>query len=314
MESKTDKDTLEVVLEYHMTDDSDHSMNIQTHNLTEKYLLEAIKRIEVISGCKLSIRLMPYEEGSFKDKLSVILESSLATGLTLGLFNHFISPAPSKTETEEMINRVELITKIKAGKLNEQDISYVMAGDKSLLKACSGYYSALSKDNDVKKVDCSTSLNNNTPKTTSIERKDFVTHIISNKTITTNHEYKGTTVLITSPVLSKSSKSKWKGVFNGSQIKFDIKDKLFKKQIFNNEVQFEYGTTLNCDVVKTTITKYGNNGEIANEQSSYLIKNITSWDDGKHFQQYTKRYRKMKATESQLDLFSEQNKQPNNND
>lgn len=172
-----------------------------------------------------------------------------------------------------------------------------------MLKACGGYYSTLDKDPDIKSIDCSVSKNNELPKTTKIEKKDFATHIINNKVIRNTYVYKGTTVLITSPVLSKSSKSKWRGVFSGLTILFDIKDDLFREQVFNKEVKFEYGTTISCDVTKTTETKFGNIGEIISEKSSYTVTNITSWEDGAHLQQMTKRYKKQQDDARQLSLF-----------
>lgn len=296
-------DILEVVFEYHMWDDNVHSMDAFTHNQSEKYLLEAIHQMERILGTSITIRVRPYQEGSFIDVLEIGLGSGFVLTVFKLLFNHFFSPAPSKTKEEKMIDRVELLDKLKKGDLNQDEINYVIKGDKALLKACNGYYSTLNKDEEVKSVDCSVSQNKGAPKTTQIERKDFATHIINNKTITNSYVYKGTTVLITSPVLSKSSESKWRGVFNGMSILFDVKDDSFKEQVFNKEVKFEYGTTITCDVKKITETKFGNNGEIASEKSSYIVTDITSWEDGLHLQQKTKRYKKQKDDERQLNLF-----------
>lgn len=309
MQKEEDKDLLQVVFEYHMWDDQIHSMDANTHNQSEKYLLDAIRQMEKILDTSISLRVLPYQEGSFKDVLKFGLGSGFISTALMVLFNHFFSPAPSKTEEERMLDRVELLERIKNGKLNEEEIEYVINGDRILLKACSGYYSTLDKDTDIKAVGCSVSQNSDIPKSKKIEKKDFVTHIINNKTISDSHVYKGTTVLITSPILSKSSKGKWRGIFSGKAINFDVKDELFREQVFNKEVKFEYGTTISCDVKKTTETKFGNNGEIASEKSTYIVTDITSWEDGAHLQQKTKRYKRQLGEESQLSLFPDIDKQ-----
>lgn len=297
------QDTLKVVFEYHMWDDKMHSVNAFTHNQSEKYLLEAIHQMEKILGTTVSLRLLPYQEGSFKDVLEFGLGTGFITSAFTVLLNHFFSPAPSKTEEEKMLDRMELLQKMKDGKLNDKEVEYLISGDKAMLKACGSYYSTLDKDSDIKSIDCSISKNDEAPKSTQIEKKDFASHIINNKVIRNSYVYKGTTVLITSPVLSKSSKSKWKGVFSGITILFDIHDDLFREQVFNKEIKFEYGTTISCDVTKTTETKFGNSGEIAGEKSSYTVTNITSWEDGAHLQLMTKRYKKQQDDARQLNLF-----------
>lgn len=148
--------------------------------------------------------------------------------------------------------------------------------------------------------------NNRNCRSATIEKKDFSRQIVKGYTNKTQSEYRGTSVLVISPVLMKGSKAKWKGLFNNQEITFKIVDKEFLEQVYAKEVGFTTGTSLKCDLVIKTTTIYDAIGRIAKSSLESEVSNITSWDDGVHVLHETKRYRRKKIEESQLSLFCDE--------
>lgn len=106
--------------------------------------------------------------------------------------------------------------------------------------------------------------------------------------------------------MSKESKAKWRGIFNGDTVSFRIKDKDFLEQVYNKEVGFTTGTSLKCDVRVSVVTKYDNNGDEVSVSNDMVVLNVISWYDDENFQCETKRYKRKKNAATQLSLFTEE--------
>ena len=138
-----------------------------------------------------------------------------------------------------------------------------------------------------------------------IVRKDFANQIVKNQTKTDTTEYFATSVLIISPVLLKGSKAEWKGFFMNEDIKFSVADNLFLEQVYNKEVPFTTGTSLNCDLKKIVTCKFDVSGNKVKEAKKIIISNITSWSEGDIVQHRTKRYLKKKVQDAMPSLFTD---------
>lgn len=111
-----------------------------------------------------------------------------------------------------------------------------------------------------------------------------------------------TTIRILSPVLQQEHGKVWKGNYSGKTIDFKVLDKEFLEQVYNNEIKFGTNTVITCTLITITKKKV-ENGEHTNLKPEYAVKDILQWEDDNTFKNSTKRYKKIKANEQQLDLF-----------
>jgi len=304
--------TLNIDLHYFMNDEDCHEMDATVHNKCEANLLHVLNHLGEIFDEDIQIDVSALQEGGIIDKLCIKFNSPAAKKMFLilygALISHFIGISPSLDESQKQLNRAEIIKKIKGGDFTDDEVMFVIQGDPEILNRKNKYFEELSKESNVDKVSCSSYDSEDCYESTrpvTIEKKDFLRQIVKGYTETSDREYKGTSVLVVSPVLLRYSQAKWKGVFNGQDITFIIKDREFLEQVYAQEVSFISGTTLKCDLLVRTTTEYDAMGESKKKTLEREVYNITSWDDGSHFQNETKRYRRMKIEAAQPSLFSD---------
>ena len=176
--------------------------------------------------------------------------------------------------------------------------------DKKLKKCVSNYFKSLDKASEVISVDACIRAKGETQPFSSakIEKADFTKKILLDTTIEDKTEMAGTTIHILSPVLQKGHGKVWRGYYSGKTIDFKVLDKDFLKQVYDNEIKFGANTVITCTLVTSTKQKIENNEEIE-IKTEYAIKDVLKWEDGNTLQNYTKRYKKIKADERQLDFF-----------
>lgn len=305
--------TLTIELHYHLDKENFHEMDANIHNRCEAYIIESINHLADLFDEDISLDVSALEEGGIIDKLKITINNPTAKSVMLimtgALINHFISPSIILDDTQKMLNRAEIVQKIKDGNYNDAEIKFVISGDIKIITAKSKYYKELNKEPHVTRVSCST-IGEKCPAkalvSNGINKDDFDKQIIKNTNRIEIQEYTGTTVLVIAPVLSKVSKAKWRGVFNGEDVTFRVRDKEFLQQIYNKEVGFTTGTSLKCDVQITFKTMYDICGDVLSTTKEIIVTNIMSWYDGETFQRETKRYKRKKNNDSQLSLFEEE--------
>lgn len=96
----------------------------------------------------------------------------------------------------------------------------------------------------------------------------------------------------------------WKGYYLGKTIEFKVLDKEFLEQVYNNEIKFGANTVITCTLITITKKKV-ENGEYTDLKPEYAVKDVLQWEDDYTFKNSTKRYKKIKADEQQLDLFNQ---------
>ncbi|MDY3914538.1 MAG: hypothetical protein SOZ18_06300 [Phocaeicola sp.] len=301
---------LDFQLHYFIAGEVPHAMDAKIHNEAERYLLKAICELQKYVTCEISVRVEAKNEGGIIDNLLLVCEkldiSETLTALLAGFVGSFFRPAIHKTD--EVKNRVEVAEKIKNGKFSQEEIEVLLKGDKQLKKWVSKYYDTLSKENTITKIE--TKILFEEPQeniTTTIEKKDFNGHVIQEGASVTTEIIEGTTIYIVSPVLVKSRRLLWKGLYSGCPIEFKIEDNDFLSQVYDHEIKFGNGTSITCSLqieTKTTI-KDG----IEDIKSYYRVKAVSQWADSEHFQYETKKYKKMKKGQNQpvqLSLFGDE--------
>jgi hypothetical protein len=111
-------------------------------------------------------------------------------------------------------------------------------------------------------------------KKSKVPRKDFDRFIITEQQIESRYET-GVLVPIVSAVI-KNSRAYWRGLFDGVEKNFAMKDKTFKRMVIERRFSFENGSQLRCDI--ETKLKMTDSGEILEKgKSAYnVIEVITS--------------------------------------
>ena len=93
------------------------------------------------------------------------------------------------------------------------------------------------------------------------------------------------------------------GYYSAKPIDFKVLDKEFLKQVYDNEIKFGTNTVITCTLIISTKQKI-ENGEENEIKTEYAVKDVLKWEDDDTFPNYTKRYKKVKDDERQLNLFN----------
>lgn len=303
--------TIGIDLHYFM-DNGRHVMDASIHNKCEACIIDALNHLGEIFDEDIQIDASALEPGGVIDKFIIVFKNKTLKDLFLllcgALISHFIGVSPSLDDSQIQLNRAELLSKIKEGNYTDEDIQFLIKGDPKILTSKNNYFTELDKEPYITKVSCS-SYDKAKPQMkvseAIINKADFSTQVVKGYTNSITHEYLGTSVLVVSPVLLKSSQAKWKGIFNGEEIKFSIADKEFLKQVYAKEVRFTTGTSLTCDLKIITKTVYDAFGKQVKSNKESEVSNIISWDDGNHILHETKRYKRKKVEEAMPLLFKD---------
>lgn len=290
---------LSLEVHYQFYNDGIHEMDARAFNYCELQLLKAIEELnKYCEVSKLEVGIKERQEGSLIETILVtvksIEDSKLFSCILSAFVGYFFNKRKSKLEDIE--KRIDILQKIKAGNLTEEEAETLVGKDKILQKLISSYYKKLQDQEEIRQVSvigCRHDEKREVFAQAAIQSSDFNDHIVDESETTQN--YIGTTIGICSPVLIPGHGKKWKGIFNGHSIEFVIEDHDFLKQVFHNDFKFGATTTIKCDLAE----KVKPMGE-----PSYTVTNVEEVNDNEHFQRSTKMYRKKQADLRQLELFS----------
>ncbi|MBK8583082.1 MAG: hypothetical protein IPL86_15060 [Flavobacteriales bacterium] len=112
----------------------------------------------------------------------------------------------------------------------------------------SKFYGAVLQDPKVYQLSTTELDENNKPKGEEkvVLRSDFA-KFIADKVVIEPEETDDVLVEVVAPVL-KAGKMKWKGVFDGKPITFNMIDSDFKSSVLSGEVSFTSGTSIRCGI------------------------------------------------------------------
>lgn len=301
-----DNNAVQFQLHFHLWNERLHSMDAVVYNECERNFIQAIKEVQKYFDFELDIEVLAKEEGGVVGNYIIkackhpTTHASILILIT-SLSNFMFS---SKTPTSEGIkDKIEIIDKVKSGDYTQEEFNYIASDDPKLMKLESNFFKSALKEKKIKKIE--TQVDKETPVV--LEYKDFSRKIFEQKDVKEKSEIMGATIHIVAPVLIQvpKSKLKWRGLYLGNPIDFKILDKYFLKQVEEHQIKFGNGTNIKCTLEVTTITKYDESGE-ARQEYSYLVKEVSQWEDEDKFVDVQTTYKKNKRIDNQTPLlFSE---------
>lgn len=75
------------------------------------------------------------------------------------------------------------------------------------------------------------------------------------------------------------------------------------KQVYNNEIKFGAATIIKCNLQIRQKTTNVEGDTTVKEEFEYIVKDVLTWADDEHYQNETKRYKRIKEEKRQLSLF-----------
>lgn len=305
MKNKEDSENTAITLHYFLNNPELHSVNAFVYNECERNMLLSLKALEKYIGVEIKAEVEAKKKGGLTAPYILMFIGTVAAPFAYKLIEAWIANffRPKIHATEETLNRIEIIEKVKSGSYTQEEFDYLALHDKELMRFKSNYYKSASKETSITKIESSIS----DQPAVSISYNEFHLNIIDNTPTIKKEPKLNVTIYIASPILVKipSSKQKWKGIYSGTPIDFSIEDNAFLKQVESKKVTFEYGTKIGCNIEIITKSKYDEAGEYI-EECAYVVKDVLSWDDDKNFSYETKRYKKIKELENMPKLFSDE--------
>lgn len=274
-----------LAIHYHIKDEL-HVMDAKTHNICDANIISIIELISDVLRVNIKLDIVARNEGGIRDiilfrpktKKGILVFKSiyapLLVGLILFLVSFFLTRNPEEDSLQIQIKKAKLELLIaQKQQLIEQDkkdeevldhlkkitdnISNLTQGQivKKIRRKQSVVYKQLEGDKNV----VAFSVEQNTEEYIElgkVNQCDFHNFIIEASEQITEYD-EDATIEIVSPVLNNSN-IKWKGIYNGDVIDFYMKDKEFKQQILNNNLQFGCNNILSAILeIKKKINEYG---------------------------------------------------------
>lgn len=302
----TEENAFEFQIHYHLNQEDLHQMDARVFNECERQLLDAFDIVKTFTG-GYNIEIAPKKKGGLIEILVIPAITIIGYETVKNLFDALIQKFFSSTQTKltNTKDRIEILEKIKSENLTKEEAE-ILVNDKKIKRCVSNFFKSIDKENNVTNIDVSAKVKGETEPFSSakIVRADFTKKILSDTTIEDKTEIAGTTIRILSPVLQQGHGKVWKGNYSGKTIDFKVLDKEFLEQVYNNEIKFGTNTVITCTLITITKKKV-ENGEHTNLKPEYAVKDILQWEDDNTFKNSTKRYKKIKANEQQLDLFNQ---------
>jgi hypothetical protein len=300
-------------LHYSFTDDS-HKMDALIRNSCERELLAIVNEIASLLDVGINIETESYIKDGLIELWTLVSENRYVTGVIVGILITVLSGYLAKDCELSELQKQELrlkIEKLRKGlkesngekpNINPEGSLTAFNDNTKIIKHKSNLYQTLNEYSNVTKVTTVLLSHDNQPiiDPIIIEREDFDRFILKTDELPPVTD-ENATIEIISPVLNKG-KYNWKGLYNGEIIPFSLRDKEFKSDVINSDIQFKNGTCIDC--VLEISRKISNLGEIQN--SGYTVLTVLR----KHDEDITtetpqgKRYRiKNEMETKQLKLF-----------
>ena len=304
---------------HYFLDGNLHSMDAIIKNKAEFELLRIFNEVASILKIELDYEIEALAEGGLIErfklkkktkkqlKLYVLyptIVGSVIGSIAFGL-NYIANYEREELEKEKL--------RLEIRKLNKEDskdniaeeqvhkiVDTIFSSNK-LMSYKSNYFTNLVNEGNVNKVSVREVDQDNKPVSDefTIERDKFDDQIIKKKDLEGLH-YEDVDIEIISPVLTYSkskNKIKWRGIFNGEKINFNLNDADFTAQVLNKEFSFSNGTFINGDI--SFKRELDENGEI--KITNINVDNVNNVFEGDSITPVKKKTKKNIA--NQLTIF-----------
>lgn len=312
-------------IHYHLND-STHELDAFIRNKCEHELLEIVKEISTRLEIYTKVDAEAKQEGGLIDIYNFCVSSngialtSWAT-LLLMVIQFFLPKKNAKDKIEQDLN-IELLklniekakkealeNDLKAQEKLEENIKFLLNKDLKIKKKKSNFFKNLLTFSkvvrleiiimDKEKYDQQNSI--------SIPRNEFGDYILETDELEPVIDEEAN-IEIVAPVLINQGKYNWRGIYekNPGIIEFSMADPDFKKSIVEDNISFQNGTFIKCEL--ETKKKLNDEGEIIN--SGYRVNSVFDQYAGdKHFEteKGINRRKQKEAEKLQLRLFPPEN-------
>lgn len=310
-----------IQLHYWFSDES-HSMDAFVQNKCEYEFLGILKEIAIAFEAEIVIETEPLGDGGLKrifkivsrteQKKGVII-TALVISLTTTILVTPIATAISevtkhviekvfedseiksleKEKLKEEIKNLKTDTELKQQKLNQSSI---------VVKKRSNFYEVLDRYHKVNSISIVIQDNFKQPVSDEIyvNRTKFKEYVLVIDELEPK-EIEGAIIDIVSPVLKKG-KYKWRGLYDGEIISFNMKSNEFKTLVQTGQVEFKNGSAINC--LLEVESRINNEGVV--EITNYNIIRVNSYfehDQAVETPEGKQHRRKVEADKQQLKLF-----------
>lgn len=287
----------EFITHYNLVNDNDHFVDAECHNEYERYIIRQIRQLD---SC-IKIEVTSKEKGSLKDYYRISFEDTKNIQLSkiklLAFFDVWFS---EQEDAIDIAKAKEAKQKIDKEIFTKDDVKDYLINNRQFRVDKSAYYKAMDKDTKIKSVSIGTNSIFDSPISYKVDKPSFTKMILSDISRKVTREIE-TVIYVISPVLIQGSRNVWYGICQHEGIKFKIEDKNFLNQVYNHEVKFGSGTALNC---KVKLNEEYMEGKLE-PKISRTVTLVKTWYDDENYQTETKRFKKIKSEEKQLNLFDD---------
>lgn len=250
---KTDNDYNSFELHYELTDENCHVMNAKVESATSVTFLAAVNYISKAIGVRLNIETTSLNKGSLIRCFRIVVGERDEYGWLLFLIIHLMrcslfeknndyldSIINSLDEKEkEQLKSTMNLKQITERKLNNIPSEYPVIKHKAI------FFKEISSDKSIKSftIRLGNDFSFDKKNEHKILRHDYKQYIV--ELAPEEIEIKDAIVYIVSPVLINRD-TKWKGIFEGESIAFDLQTNEFKVKSQNGDIDFRSGSNIVC--------------------------------------------------------------------
>lgn len=254
-----------------------HSMDAFVQNKCERELLSLIEEITHAFKSPIIIETEPFGEGGLRRWFTIkpgvennkgVVTTALVVALTTGIIATPITTTLSETAKalvgrifedpelkilqkdmqREQIRNLQVDTELKLQQLSENS---------KVIQRRSNFYSTLEKYGKADKITFSIEDHEKSVQAEiNISRSDFDKFIMVSNDLESIID-RNAEIEIIAPILKKG-KYKWKGIYEGKVLNFNMKSDEFKTLVQTGEVEFKNGSSINCVLeIKRKINNIG---------------------------------------------------------
>lgn len=262
----TDKENNSYELHYELANENCHIMNAEVESASTVTFLKAVNYISNTVGVRLNIETTSLNQGSLIRYFRIVIEEKDEQGWLLYLIMILMKCSLFEKNAEcfntifdslDEEEKKQLKSILEQKHITEKQLEGIPS-DYAVIRYKANFFKKISSDKSIRSI--TVGLGNDflfdKSKGNRISSQDFKQYIIelAPEEITINEAI----VYIVSPVLIKGQKNKWKGIFDGERITFDLRSKEFKVKSQNGDVDFRSGSNIVCTLkYKKTIDEEG---------------------------------------------------------
>lgn len=301
-----------------------HTMDAFVQNKCELEFLYIAKEIANTLGHDIYLETEPLAEGGIKRWFKVLVKgenknaaitTAAITALTVGVIVTPISTAINKTvehifdklfedKEDTKLDKEKKKWEIENLKLDAIEKSQRIQENAKIKKKRSNFYEELEKDHRIVQfsIQIKDDLKQEKSYEYNIQRIDFKTFILVNDRLDPIID-ENAIIEIISPVLKKGN-YKWRGIYNGETVSFNMKSNEFKTLVQTGKIEFKNGSSINCCVeINKTLDNEGN--EKISDYNIIRVNEYFEKDKPIETPEGKKHRQKREADEKQYGMFDD---------